>query len=152
MNSYCHTGLIGLLPIKVQWHWVKGHQGKSNRKLDWWARQNEKMDSLAKDYWNQCMREQKECFPGHILHHENTAVFIEGVKLATCEKQDFHYELECPTTMKYWKTKMKIAYEAIYDINWEVITKAVKRFQPGMKRWHNKFQTGNCGVGKMEKK
>ena len=42
---------IEKLPIKIKWRWTEGHQReRGRRKLDWWARQNERVDILCKKF------------------------------------------------------------------------------------------------------
>ena len=37
-------------PIDIKWKWVEGHQDAKGKKLDWWAKQNQKVDESAKDF------------------------------------------------------------------------------------------------------
>ena len=43
-------GRLQQLPIDIKWKWVEGHQDEKGKKLDWWARQNQKVDLSAKDF------------------------------------------------------------------------------------------------------
>ena len=39
------------LPVTVEFKWIEGHQDKKGKRLDWWARQNIRMDQRAKQFW-----------------------------------------------------------------------------------------------------
>jgi hypothetical protein len=46
---------LNILPLKVQWKWVEGHQDKKGKTLDWWALQNQKVDLNAKEFLAKCI-------------------------------------------------------------------------------------------------
>jgi ribonuclease HI len=52
---------IKALPIKITWKWIEGHKDDNDdfQHLDSWAQRNIQCDSLAKNYWNHCMRSKK---------------------------------------------------------------------------------------------
>jgi hypothetical protein len=46
---------IRALPVKVEIMWIRGHQDKvAGSVLDWWARQNVRMDARTKNYCRKC--------------------------------------------------------------------------------------------------
>jgi len=71
-----------LLPIKITWKWVEGHQDDNRYvALDWWASMNIKMDTLAKEFLEDCtaMHPSREHKPQQLLY-EKWALEIRGVK------------------------------------------------------------------------
>lgn len=45
---------LEILPIVVTWRWVEGHQKEKGKKMDWWARQNFRVDLAVKAYLKKC--------------------------------------------------------------------------------------------------
>ena len=44
---------LELLPITVKFRWVEGHQIKKGKTLDWWGKQNDLVDGIAKKFLKQ---------------------------------------------------------------------------------------------------
>ena len=49
--------------ITVRWRWVEGHQREAGMTMDWWAKRNDEVDSLAKKFLRACKRLKREHKP-----------------------------------------------------------------------------------------
>ena len=54
---------LNILPIKVLWRWVEGHQQEKGKKMDWWARRNFHVDLAAKAYLKVCKKMEQSFMP-----------------------------------------------------------------------------------------
>jgi hypothetical protein len=59
---------LHILPIKVEWKWVEGHQDKKGKTLDWWALQNQKVDLNAKAFLAKCKQSNRKHRPVRLLY------------------------------------------------------------------------------------
>ncbi len=109
--------LINELPIQVKLRWIESHQDEKGRplhRLDWWARQNIRMDQKAKRYWKKHKRNPRQA---QALAHEMFPITIRGTKLSHLDKE-LAYELICTQKIKrYWCKKDSIPIERYDDIN-----------------------------------
>ena len=83
---------IDLHPIKIKWKYVERHQDDSKYvALDWWIRMNTKMDTLAKEFLEDCttMHPPREHKPQQLLS-EKWALEICGVKQSSITRDGLH--------------------------------------------------------------
>ena len=86
---------IDLLPIKITWKLVEGHQDENKYvALDWWARMNIKMDTLAKEFLAECtsMHPPREHKPQQLLY-EKWVLEIRGVKQSSITRDGLYVTL-----------------------------------------------------------
>jgi hypothetical protein len=83
------------LPIEVIWKWVEGHQDKKGKFMDWWARQNQKVDRNAKAFLRKCKMNKRPHRPVCLLY-EKWALYIQGVKQSKINKNSLYASLFAP--------------------------------------------------------
>ena len=135
---------IDLLPIKITWKWVEGHQDDNKYvALDWWARMNIKMDTLAKDFLADCttMHPPREHKPQQLLY-EKWALEIRGVKQSSITRDGLYVTIFGQRTLAFWNKRDKLSSNP-EDICWEESKLAIRRLPFGLRRWRGKFLT-NC--------
>ena len=143
--------LLKELPIQVTFRWIEGHQdekGKPKHSLDWWARQNIRMDQRAKMHLRK--HEHTPLIQTN-LAHEMLPVWIGDAKMTHFPKELIH-ELTCTKVIKrYWCRKDSISPEQYESINWTAAKKSLQEAPRGMQRFHGKFASRHIGVGRMMK-
>jgi len=139
---------IQLLPITVNLHWVKGHQDdhQPTHRLDWWARQNVKMDKKAKK-----LLHKTRSHPRHVqtFRHQGWSLSHQGRHLAHCRKGQMYHLLTGSAVTKHWQARHEINLEAHSKIYHGAIKLAHKTMPQGKRRWLAKHSTGHCAVGRM---
>jgi hypothetical protein len=140
------------LPIKITWKWIEGHQDDSEdfRHLDSWAQRNIQCDSLAKMYWNHCLRMNKR-LPNQKLGDDGWTLWFNGRKRSRVEKNNLYSEMYGDEVCDYWIEKGQIPLQEIHSIDWINSEQAIKRLQFSKQLWISKFSSGHCAVGKMMK-
>ena len=142
---------IELLPIKIKWRWVEGHQReKGRRKLDWWARQNERVDLLCKKFLTRCIIKRRE-YKSVRLWYEKWAIYLNGTKQSKICKKTMYSELRKQKTFDYWKTHHAFPIINPGSISWEPNRMATKQLPIGLQRYYIKFLTGHIGTRHMLK-
>ena len=135
---------VELLPITITWKWVEGHQDDFQyADLDWWALMNIKMDTLAKDFLEDCttMTPPREHKPQQLLY-EKWALEVRGVKQSSITRYSLYVTLFGPRTLEFWNKHDKLSKNP-EDICWEESKLAIRRLPFGLRRWQGKFLT-NC--------
>ena len=149
MINECRA-LLSEMPVSVRFKWVKGHQDriKSGERLDWWARQNIRMDQAAKRHWNKHRRGQPQELP---LAHDSFPITVRGKKLSNFNKETV-WELYHNTKIKeYWEDKDNLNPEKYKQVNWQASKTAQKETSRAMRRFQAKFATRFIGCGRMMK-
>jgi hypothetical protein len=84
-------------PITWRWHWVCGHQDKHvpHHRLDFWARTNVEMDSLAKAFW-EALDAAKVAIPNPPFAYEGWSLYHRQNKLSQVHKKDLYDPLWAP--------------------------------------------------------
>jgi hypothetical protein len=139
------------LPIKVIWKWVEGHQDKKGKFMDWWARQNQKVDRNAKAFLRKCKLNKRPHRPVRLLY-EKWALYIQGVKQSKINKNSLYASLFAPRTLSYWEKHHNIKINPLTTVDWEPSRLAMAKLPQGYKRWLVKQLSGHIGVGHMLKK
>jgi hypothetical protein len=93
---------LHILPIKVEWKWVEGHQDKKGRTLDWWALQNQKVDLNAKAFLAKCKQSNRKHHPVRLLY-KKWALYVKGIKQSKIDKNSLYATLSAPHTIQYWE-------------------------------------------------
>jgi hypothetical protein len=107
---------IKALPVEVEIMWIRRHQDKvAGAVLDYWARQNVRMDARAKNYGRKW---KGQVLGPNQLSTERWSITVNGLKHARFNKEEI-YELRKEETSKiYWQRKHAITDQAWKDINW----------------------------------
>ena len=142
---------LHLLPIKVEWRWVEGHQDEKGKMMDWWALQNQKVDRNAKAFLQKCKQNKRQHRPVRLLH-EKWALYIKGVKQSKIDKNSLYASLFAPRTLSYWENHHDIKIDPYATVDWEASRLALAKLPQGYKRWLVKQLSGHIGVGHMLKK
>ena len=136
---------IEMLPIKIKWRWVEGHQKERGRtKLDWWGRQNERVDLLCKKYLTRCIRTKRQ-YKSVRLWYEKWALYLNGIKQTTICKKKLYSELRKENIISYWKSHHDFPIRNSETISWEPQRMAVKQLGIGHQRFYVKFLSGHIG-------
>jgi len=131
--------------IKFKWRWVEGHQKeKGVKNIDWWGKQNDKVDTLAKFYHRQCEENNRPNVTVRIWYM-HWAVYVDQVKMSTFYKKPMYTYLIRDRILNYWKKHTDFPINHPYDIDWEPSRLAVNRVKPGFKRFFAKFVSGWIG-------
>ena len=141
---------IKALPIDVSFRWIEGHQddkgGEQGRRLDWWAKQNIRMDAKAKRHWKRTK--------GSVHHNlqfsrERWAIWLSGNKLSSFKKERLYEHTNQGPVQQYWQQKNNLDQPTWATINWEASREALAERQTGLQRFHVKFGTGHFACGRM---
>jgi ribonuclease HI len=143
---------IQKLPIKVKWHWIKGHQDDDidYQNLDSWAKNNVQADTMAKLYWNYCEKTGKR-LPNQVFSNEGWTYRYNRSKRSRFHKKSIYEELFGDSTCDHWIKKNQIDVAQIHSIDWENCEKAIKRLPFSRQLWLAKHASGHCPVGRMMK-
>ena len=80
--------------IIFKWRWVEGYQKeKGVKNIDWWGKQNDKVDTLAKFYLRQCQASKRPNVPVR-LWYERWAIYVDQVKMSTFDKTTMYTYLQ----------------------------------------------------------
>ena len=137
---------IKLLPkeFNIEWRWVESHQKEKKVKMDWYARQNNKVDRVAKKYVSKCIKKKRANCPVR-LWYGNIALWIDGVKQSRVMNDKIYSRLQHDDIHSYWKNHHDFPIPHPHDIDWEPSRLATKRLSSGLQRWFVKFTTGFIG-------
>ncbi len=140
------------LPLKIKWHWIKGHQDDSidYQHLDSWAKNNVQADTMAKLYWNHCEKHGKR-LPNQEFGDEGWTYRYNTSKRSRFTKKDIYEELFGDTTRDHWINKQQITVDQIHSIDWDNCERAIKRLPFSRQLWLSKHASGHCAVGRMMK-
>ena len=139
------------MPIKIKWRWTEGHQReRGRRKLDWWARQNERVDILYKKFLTKCIRKKRE-HKSVRLYYETWALYLNGIKQSKLCKNKMYSELRKENILNYWKHHHAFPILNGESISWEPNRLATKQLPIGLQRWYIKFLSGFIGTRHMLK-
>ena len=142
---------IKSLPISVKWRWVEGHQEEKGKQLDWWGKQNKKVDLKAKAFLRKCKQKRRLHRPVRLLY-EKWALYVNGVKQSKIDNDSLYATLFAPRTKSYWEKHHDIKIEPYATVDWEVSRLAIAKLPQGYKRWLVKQLSGHIGVGHMLQK
>ena len=148
------------LPIVFHSKWIKGHQDRDNHdysKMDIWTLLNIEMDHLAAEHMARHSHEDQPNIP---LPHERITIWIDSAKLAHFDKHELYEKVygrtgtdendkRTWTSRKFWQTREQLTDEAMDNIHWKALGKAIRKAPQGTQRWILKQATGQCGVGRM---
>ena len=129
--------------IKIKWQWVKSHMSDTGIEMSWWEKQNERVDQLAKSFFQDVYNE-KEHKPAR-LWYEHFSIWIDGIKQSSVCKKKLYERLWRENILKYWKTHHDFPIPNPLDIDWEPSRLSIKRLPIGLQRWFTKFTTGFVG-------
>ena len=131
--------------IVFKWRWVEGYQKeKGVKNIDWWGKQNDKVDTLAKFYLRQCQASKQPNVPVR-LWYEQWAIYVDQVKMSTFDKTTMYTYLRKDRMLKYWREHSDFPVYRLEEIDWEPCRLAVKQVKPGFKRFYAKFVSGWIG-------
>jgi hypothetical protein len=144
---------LQVLPIQVNFRWVKGHQDSSppsnGRELDAWAKMNITADALAGQFRLAIGQRYRPNIP---FRYEKWTLWYEHKKLTHFHIPSMYAKVYTPC-LAYYVQKHGLTEEMVTrQINWESLKHAMKRIPWGKQRWLVKFATGHCAVGRMEKR
>ena len=139
--------LLDQLPIEVEFKWIEGHQDSKGKRLDWWARQNIRMDQRAKRFWRLHKHNPRH---NHKLPNENIAIFFKDRKLHSLDKKQMHEFLTEKVMKQFWvKDKKDLKEEHWPMADWTANKTAIKEQPKGMQRFICKFTSRHIAVGRM---
>jgi hypothetical protein len=136
---------IAVLPIRIILRFVAGHQDATQQPLDWWARQNVRMDKMAKAYMVQTAH-----LPDYqqLVNQDAWALQI-GTKIGhRFHVREVYEQIYEPIVREYWQHKHDLHPGAWNTINWDAAAQAAQQLPQGMRRWLVKNHSGWCGTGR----
>jgi hypothetical protein len=136
------------LPVAVSYKWIEGHQDDKGKRLDWWARQNIRMDQKAKRFWR---KHSKNPRPAQQMSTLPVTIQIGDHLLTHLHKETAYEEINAEAILDYWERKDGIPTEKTHQVNWKASKLALKEQPRGLQRWHAKWATRHCAVGRMMK-
>jgi hypothetical protein len=142
---------LHILPIKVKWKWVEGHQDKKGKTLDWWALQNQKVDLNAKAFLAKCKQSNRKHRPVRLLY-EKWALYVKEIKQSKIDKNSLYATLFAPRTIQYWERYHDLTIDPNHPVDWEPSRMSMKKLPQGYRRWMVKQLSGHIGVGHILKK
>ena len=140
---------IKSLPVNIYLRYVAGHQDKLTSNLDWWERQNVRMDLKAKEHMRNTMHQNNS----NILIGQNHWTVRVGQDFPhNCDLDDLYDRIYTPIIQKYWCIqRQQISLTEWPNINWEACELAAKKLTIAQQRWLSKNHSGHCGNGKSMK-
>ena len=132
--------------MKIKWRLVGGHQDKTGKSLDWWAKKNEQVDTQAKAFLPLC----SDCIWPHItirFLYEHWAIYFNGVKQSWLDKEALYCHMFSKRTLEYWKYHHNklLPLPETFEIYWEPASLVIQRIPTDLKIWHAKFPSGHIG-------
>ena len=113
-------------PITWKFHWVKGHQDdkKKTSFLDRWESLNVRMDTLAKEHWEDTFQ---QTIRQYSIHGEPWPVWIGDRKISSCLKGMLTTHIDGGPCMAYWKKKERFGelQNPEHEIDWDANNKAM---------------------------
>jgi hypothetical protein len=116
--------------------------------MNWWAKRNDEVDSMAKKFLRACKRLKREHKPVQLLY-EKWAIKLHGEKLANINSKQLYIALMRSTTLKYWQTHHTFPIKDPELVDWTSFGKALKRLPTGLQRFVTKFNSGHIGNNHM---
>jgi hypothetical protein len=142
---------LAVSPITWQWHWVCGHQDKHvpYHQLDYWARTNMEMDSLAKAFWT-TLNAANVVTPNPSLANKDCSLHHGQHKLSHVHKKQL-YNLLCePKAKAYWVDHHhQLTAPAFDNVDWAITGDALHSLLDNQRHSLTKHVTGVCGVCKL---
>jgi hypothetical protein len=121
---------LNILPIKVEWKWVEGHQDKQGKTLDWWALQNQKADLKAKAFLAKFKQSNRKHCPVRLLY-KNWALYEKGIKQSKIDKNSLYATLFAPRTIQYWERHHDLKIDPKHPVDLEPSRMAMKKLPQG---------------------
>ena len=117
--------------------------------MDWWAKQNDEVDSMAKKFLRACKRSKRVHKPVQ-LWYKKWAIRLHGEKLANIKSKQLYIVLMQSTTLKYWQSYHTFPIKDPESVDWTSFGKALKRLPTGLQRFETKFgdtlATTTCSI------
>jgi hypothetical protein len=118
---------LAISPIIWQWYWVRGHQDKHvpYHRLDFWARTNVEMDTLAKAFWA-TLDAAYVAIPNPSLTNEGWSLYHKQYKISRVHKKQL-YNLLCePKAKAYWvEHHHQLTAPAFNTVDWAITGNAL---------------------------
>lgn len=135
--------LLSILPFTITSKWVEGHQRERGKRQDWWSRQNEHADSLAKQWW-------KSHHGSSLLHPtplllQPFSLSVHGESFPNVQRDSIYQLIYSQITKNYWHSKNI----PVSHIDWTPGQHALKQLPNHLARFHAKFTTGHIASGRM---
>ena len=142
-------GRLRQLPIDIKWKWVEGHQDEKGKKLDWWARQNQKVNLSAKDFVQNAIKYEYWKYRTPQLWYERWGLRINASKRSCISRKDVLSVLATKRMKSYWHNHREFLVLDATKIAWKEAMVAINGLPAGQQRWHIKFCTGFIGHNAM---
>ena len=139
---------IEKLPIKINWHWIEGHQDDDTpyHLLPPLAKDNVLADGLAKNRLNQCLVNNYTLGPQR-FGDEGWSISLEGRKLPSLDYRKLYRHMWAHKAIDYWAGKHNREYEIILSIDWDVCGEAISSLTFPQRRRAVKQASGHFGIG-----
>ena len=134
---------LDLLPITVKFRWVEGHQREKGKTLDWWGKQNDLVDDIAKKFLKQNASTWQ--YKLTRLWYEKWTVLINRKKQTRLDHRNLYEALVEPIITDYWRTHHDIPITDPSKIDWTASYTAVKGLPVHKQRFIPRFNAGHCG-------
>ena len=108
---------LELLPITVKFRWVEGHQREKGKTLDWWGKQNDLVDAIAKDFLKQHTTTWQ--YKLSRLWYEKWTVLINRKKQTSLNHKKLYEALVEPIITDYWRTHHDTPIADASKIDWQ---------------------------------
>ena len=112
-------GRLRQLPIDIKWKWVEGHQDKKGKKLDWWAKQNQKVDLSAKDFAQNAIKYEYWRYRTPQLWYEKWGLRINASKRSCISRKDVLSVLATKRMKSYWHNHREFPVLDATKIAWK---------------------------------
>ena len=134
---------LELLPITVKFRWVEGHQREKGKTLDWWGKQNDLVDAIAKDF----LKKHTTTWQYKLsrLWYEKWTVLINRKKQTSLKHKNLYEALVEPIITDYWRTHHDTPIADASKIDWQASYTAVKGLPVHKQRFIPRFNAGHCG-------
>jgi len=137
-------------PLQWKFRHVRGHQDDhvAASDLDRWAKLNIEMDATAKQHMTIARRSPRHFMVGS----EPWSIWHQGKKI-TADFSNTVYDLvHSDEAKEYWRRKDDLQPEAVKEVSWEAIGKAMQETKRPRRVFISKHTCGMCGVGKFMKR
>jgi hypothetical protein len=137
--------MISDSPLTWTTRHIEGHQeNDATVELDLWAKQNIKMDNLAKVFWMQYSHSVPVFYP---ISDEGFQVWLGDRKLSSSRSAVSFDHIHGKTLLSWYSSHL--CFPACYElhIDWDVCEATLRRLPMGRSRWVLKHTSGFCGVG-----
>ena len=113
---------ILLLPITVQWQWIKKHQNTTGHSPTIWETDNIWANVAAQ--FCQTMILPTDLPLSEFMSQERFSFSVAGYKCSMLQAKEFQAQAMTAKQMQYWKKKFRSTADMVETVNWNAQAKA----------------------------